>query len=89
MMPLSESAVTPLPEDYFAALAGDAAVQEELEALMQAARQEIRNTPLVASGEHRGAFQPDPDEVSEPVDRRGVYPLSGDPRDYRSPRQND
>ncbi|MFH1444458.1 MAG: hypothetical protein ABIG34_03650 [Candidatus Peregrinibacteria bacterium] len=88
MMSLSESAVTPLPEDYFAALAGDVAVQKELEALMQAAMREIRNTPLVEIGEHR-AFQPDPDEVSEPVDHRGVYPLSGDPSEYRSPRQND
>ena len=50
MMPLSESAVTPLPEDYFAALAGDAAVQEELEALMQAARQVARaNEHLLAA----------------------------------------
>jgi len=43
--------------------------------------------PLSEIAELRG-FQPDPDEVTEPEDRRGVYPLSPDIRDYQSPRQH-
>lgn len=87
MMSVSESIAPSIPEDYFTALDGDTAVQEELEVLIHAARQEIRNTPLFTA-EERPAIQSGFDEMRGPEDRRGVYPLSGDFRDYQCPRQH-
>ncbi|OIO55150.1 hypothetical protein AUJ46_01730 [Candidatus Peregrinibacteria bacterium CG1_02_54_53] len=89
METLSRATNESLPEEFFVRLGQeDKQMEQIISAAVQAACKEIATHDSVREIAELHGFQPDPDEVKEPENRRGVYPLSGDIRDYQCPRQH-